>query len=83
MTKKELIEQYKLENPTLRRGSEEDGYEEITGAEYDAIIESWADAQITKDAKIAEAEAKAESRAALLDKLGITEDEAKLLLGGN
>ena len=27
--------------------------------------------------------AKAEARQALLDKLGITEDEAKLLLGGN
>jgi hypothetical protein len=32
--------------------------------------------------KQAEAEAKAQ-RQALLDKLGITEDEAKLLLGGN
>ena len=31
----------------------------------------------------AEAEAKAAARQALLDKLGITEDEAKLLLGGN
>lgn len=31
----------------------------------------------------AEAEAKAAQKAALLDKLGITEDEAKLLLGGN
>jgi hypothetical protein len=28
-------------------------------------------------------EAKAQARQALLDKLGITEDEAKLLLGGN
>ena len=31
----------------------------------------------------AEAAAKAQARQALLDKLGITEDEAKLLLGGN
>lgn len=31
----------------------------------------------------AEAEARASARQALLDKLGITEDEAKLLLGGN
>ena len=30
-----------------------------------------------------EAEAKAQAKAALLDKLGITADEAKLLLGGN
>lgn len=34
-------------------------------------------------AKKAEAEAKATARQALLDKLGITADEAKLLLGGN
>lgn len=33
--------------------------------------------------EIAEAEAKAAQKAALLDRLGITEDEAKLLLGGN
>lgn len=43
-------------------------------------------AQIEKDkatqlAKQAEAEAKAAQKAALLDRLGITEDEARLLLG--
>jgi hypothetical protein len=39
--------------------------------------EQWA---ITQEA---EAEAKAAQRAALLDRLGLTEDEARLLLGGN
>lgn len=34
-------------------------------------------------ARKAEADAKAATRQALLDRLGITEDEAKLLLGGN
>jgi hypothetical protein len=34
-------------------------------------------------AKAQVAEAKATQRQALLDKLGITEDEARLLLGGN
>lgn len=33
--------------------------------------------------RVAEEAAKAQARQALLDKLGITEDEAKLLLGGN
>jgi hypothetical protein len=33
-----------------------------------------------QEAQIAEAEAKATQKAALLDRLGITEDEAKLLL---
>ena len=35
----------------------------------------------TKAKIVAEAEAKAASKAALLERLGITEDEAKLLLG--
>jgi len=37
--------------------------------------------QLEKDAEQAEAEAKATQKAALLERLGITEDEAKLLLG--
>ena len=39
--------------------------------------------QAVETARQAELAAKAEARQALLDKLGITEDEAKLLLGGN
>ena len=34
-------------------------------------------------AKLAEAEAKAAQRQAILDRLGLTADEAQLLLGGN
>lgn len=37
--------------------------------------------QEIKTAKVAEEAAKAQARQALLDKLGITEEEAKLLLG--
>jgi len=48
--------------------------EEPTQADIDAAIE-----QIKAD-EITEAEAKATQKAALLDRLGITEDEAKLLL---
>jgi hypothetical protein len=36
---------------------------------------------VVQAAKAAQAEAKAEAKAALLDRLGITADEAKLLLG--
>lgn len=46
-----------------------------TKAEIDAEI-----AKI-KAAELIEASAKAEAKAALLERLGITEDEAKLLLG--
>lgn len=45
-----------------------------TQAEVDAVIE-----QIKAD-EIAEAQAKAAAKTALLERLGITEDEAKLLL---
>jgi hypothetical protein len=37
--------------------------------------------QVAEEAREAEAEAKATQKAALLDRLGITEDEARLLLG--
>ena len=52
---------------------------EMTDAEF-AIYE--ADEAANAIAK-AEAEAKAAQRAALLERLGITEEEAQLLLGGN
>ena len=57
---------------------------EIT--ERDMTAEELAQAQAdaaAAAAKAAEEAAKAQARQALLDKLGITEDEAKLLLGGN
>ncbi len=39
--------------------------------------------QAAKIAEQAEVEAKAATRAAILDRLGLTEEEARLLLGGN
>ena len=56
---------------------------EMTDAEQaqrDAEVAAWLQAEADKQA---EAVAKSAQRQALLDKLGITEDEAKLLLGGN
>ncbi len=50
-------------------------------AEEIAYLESaQADAQAEKDAEFAENSAKVAAKAALLERLGITEDEAKLLL---
>ena len=48
-----------------------------TQAEIDTAIE-----QVKAD-EIAEAETKAAQRQAILDRLGLTADEAKLILGGN
>jgi hypothetical protein len=74
--KAELI----AKNPTLQSGSDEDGYVEITGKDYDAVIENWAKALLDAQAKEAAEEAAATAKAALLERLGITTDEAKLLL---
>jgi hypothetical protein len=79
-TKSEIIAGIKLENPTLKTGSDEDGYTELLKAEYDATISMWADDILAQLAAEAEAEANATAKAALLARLGITADEAKLLL---
>jgi hypothetical protein len=50
---------------------------EMTAAEYKVYEASQAEAEIRK----AEADAKLAEKEALLDRLGITADEAKLLLG--
>jgi hypothetical protein len=79
-TKEEIIAAIKAENPTLRAGSDEDGYVDLTVEEYEAEVNRWADARLTKLAN-KEALKKAEAdKKALLAKLGITADEAKLLL---
>lgn len=83
-TKAEMIEIIKAENPTLKVGTEESGYTELTGADYDAQIEEWADNRLAKEAKIAEAEAKKAAAEAKLAALGLTADDLKALgLGGN
>jgi hypothetical protein len=74
--KAELI----AKNPTLRSGSDEDGYVEITGKDYDAVIENWAKGILEKQTREAAKEADATAKAALLERLGISTDEAKLLL---
>ena len=54
---------------------------EATEEEAKAIADNQAAAKAIKDAEQAEANAKAEAKAALLDRLGITAEEAELLLG--
>lgn len=79
-TKTEMIAIIKAENPTLQVGDDEQGYKPLSAADYEAQIEAWADGRLAKEAKAAQAEADAIAKAALLTKLGITSDEAKLLL---
>ena len=78
-TLNEMIEIIKAENPNgLRIGDEDSGYTDLSAAETEAQIAEWAANRLAKETKIAEAET---AREALLAKLGITADEAKLLLG--
>jgi hypothetical protein len=80
MNKSEIIKELKLEYPTLSKGINDEVIE-LDAIEYEKVISEWADVKIAKATKQAEAEAKATQRAALLERLGITEAEAKLLLG--
>ena len=79
-TKAEIITELKIEHTTLRDGSEELGYRELTPEQYEDTIERWAGWILyQEELEIAAKKAEAD-KAALLAKLGITADEAKLLL---
>ncbi len=56
---------------------------ELSPEEVSEFEKVYADSVAQEQIKKAELEAKQTARQALLDKLGITEDEARLLLGGN
>lgn len=56
---------------------------ELTPAEIKEIEKMQLENVKVNEKLNAEAQAKASQKSALLEKLGITEDEAKLLLGGN
>jgi hypothetical protein len=79
-TSAQIEARLKSEYPSLRTGNENDGYVQLDDEAYEAKIAEWVEAQLvkieTKKAEIAKAQAKAE----LYERLGITEDEAKLLL---
>ena len=79
MTKQEIIAQLKVDNPTLIK-QVHDEVIELDANEYEATIDAWADAKLAKVAQKAETEAKAQAKVELLERLGITADEAKLLL---
>jgi hypothetical protein len=79
-TKTEKIAALKLEYPTLRTGSDEHGYTELNAADYEATISQWADSQLADEAIASATKQAVTDKAALLAKLGLTADEAKLLL---
>jgi len=80
-TKSQIIGELKTEYPTIRLGDDDAGYTDLSSAEYDATISLWADNTLAQLADEAAADAAATQKAALLARLGITADEAKLLIG--
>ena len=74
--KAELIAQFKADYPTLTK-QDNDIVTQLNATEYEATIERWADNQLESQATALKA---ATDKAALLAKLGISADEAKLLL---
>ena len=69
-----------MTKPQVKEYNCETGEEIIRDANAEEIAQMKIDAQRLASQK-ADLEAKAQTKAELLDRLGITEDEAKLLLG--
>jgi hypothetical protein len=87
-TKEQMIAQLKKDYTSIRVGSDLIGYTELTAEEYEATILEWADVELAREASLeaeanaeAEAEANATARTEILDRLGLTADEAAILLG--
>ena len=78
-TKQELIAQLKAENPKMVANINGEDIE-LTPEEYEKAASDWADMRLVQIAA-EEAQVKADAdKEALLAKLGITAEEAKLLL---
>ena len=79
-TKEEVIAQLKTENPTIRVGSDQVGYTELTSDEYEETISQWADYELEKANKEAEqADIKA-TKIAAYQKMGLTQKEIDVLM---
>ena len=79
-TKQEIANELKKENPTII--SNINGEEiELSSDDYEEAIQNAAQMKVEQLLKDAEDNAKQIARDSLLKRLGITEDEAKLLLG--
>jgi hypothetical protein len=81
-TRAEIIANFKKEYPTLKSGSDETGYTDLSAQDYEATMSKWADNAIA-EAELAEQQAaketaKAEAQAKLAA-IGLTTDDLKAL----
>ena len=80
ITLETIKNEIRTNNPTFTFGTDQEGYRDFTPDEYEEHIQMMAEYQYAKHLEQrAEAE-KLENKASLLQRLGITEEEAKLLL---
>ena len=81
-TLNEMIEIIKAENPNgLRVGNETDGYTQLSDEEYAATVAEWATARLAKKASDEAKKAQLDAKSALLERLGLTEEELQIILG--
>ena len=78
-TLNEMIEIIKAENPTLQTGNDDDGYTELSKADYDKTILDWAIARFAKVNKIKETENSKLAAETKLAELGLSADDFKAL----
>jgi len=79
MTKAKMIEKLKTDYPTLRSGSDESGYVDLSADEYEATIAQWADNLLASEAEEAAAKTAKAAAEAKLAALGLTSDDLKAL----
>jgi hypothetical protein len=79
MTINELIAQFKADNPKVVATINGEKVE-LTKDEYEANAIAWAEMRLAQLAVEADATAQENAKQALLDRLGISEADAKLLL---
>ncbi len=71
---------YRKEFPKLVKNVNGEQFE-MDAEEYEATIAQWETNDVEALAKEAEAKAKATAKAAILDRIGLTADELKTILG--
>ena len=75
----DFTQELKAQYPTLSKSIDNETIA-LSSKEYETTIAEWADNQVADETKAVEAAQAATDKAALLTRLGLTADEAKLLL---
>lgn len=75
----QMITIIKAENPTIQMGDDTNGYTPVSGADYDAQIQQWAEARLAKQAQVSAAQTARTLALAKLEALGLTVDDLAAL----